>query len=173
MTTGVIVPMEALPLAQIPAAEAPSVLWDVGLDLLDYPEFYNAQRDGGLVSQDAAFWNELIDDNYQSMEGLFLLPNTKETDVGVTLNQSLVGGGVSSDFGNKDVVALHETAGEYFGFQGLKFVCVCKTASCSHKGKVFRGFEVFCWLVKILSKFVLRMTIFMDLVHVCNEVLSY
>ncbi|KAJ4871696.1 hypothetical protein Rs2_46657 [Raphanus sativus] len=28
------------------AAEAPSVLWDVGLDLLDYPEFYNAQRDG-------------------------------------------------------------------------------------------------------------------------------
>uniref|UniRef100_M4F017 SWIM-type domain-containing protein n=1 Tax=Brassica campestris TaxID=3711 RepID=M4F017_BRACM len=136
-TEGVIVPMEALPLAQIPAAEAPSVLWDVGLDLLDYPEFYNAQRDGGLVSQDAAFWNELIDDNYQSMEGLFLLPNTKETDVGVTLNQSLVGGGVSSDFGNKDVVALHETAGEYFGFQGLKFVCVCKTASCSHKGKVY------------------------------------
>lgn len=46
------------------------------------------------------------------MEGLFLLPNTKETNVGVTLNQSLVGGGVSSDFGNKDVVALHETTGE-------------------------------------------------------------
>ncbi|KAF3523945.1 hypothetical protein F2Q69_00048074 [Brassica cretica] len=100
------------PLAQIPAADAPSVLWDVGLDLLDYPEFYNAQRDGGLVTQDSAFWNELIEDNYQYVEGLFLLPNNKVSDLRLTQDQTLVGGGVISQVGNKDVVALHETAGE-------------------------------------------------------------
>ena len=42
MNTGVIVPLQPQPLAKIPAADAPSLLWDVGLDLLDYPEFYNA-----------------------------------------------------------------------------------------------------------------------------------
>ncbi|XP_048609881.1 uncharacterized protein LOC125585234 [Brassica napus] len=111
-TGGVIIPLQPQPLAKIPAADAPSVLWDVGLDFLDYPEFYNAQRDGGLVTQDSAFWNELIEDNYQSVEGLFLLPNNKESDLRMTQDQTLVGGGVISQVGNKDVVALHETAGE-------------------------------------------------------------
>ncbi|KAL0662149.1 hypothetical protein Bca4012_098986 [Brassica carinata] len=112
VNTCAIVPLQPQPLAQIPAADAPSVLWDVGLDLLDYPEFYNAQRDGGLVTQDSAFWNELIEDNYQYVEGLFLLPNNKESDLRLTQDQTLVGGGVISQVGNKDVVALHETAGE-------------------------------------------------------------
>ncbi|KAH0886411.1 hypothetical protein HID58_062507 [Brassica napus] len=112
VNTGVIIPLQPQPLAKIPAADAPSVLWDVGLDFLDYPEFYNAQRDGGLVTQDSAFWNELIEDNYQSVEGLFLLPNNKESDLRMTQDQTLVGGGVISQVGNKDVVALHETAGE-------------------------------------------------------------
>ncbi|KAH0885598.1 hypothetical protein HID58_061694 [Brassica napus] len=105
-TGGVIVPLQPQPLAKIPAADAPSLLWDVGLDLLDYPE------DGGLVTQDSAFWNELIEDNYQSVEGLFLLTNNKESDLRLTQDQTLVGGGVISQVGNKDVVALHETAGE-------------------------------------------------------------
>ncbi|CAN7084409.1 unnamed protein product [Brassica oleracea var. botrytis] len=88
VNTCAIVPLQPQPLAQIPAADAPSVLWDVGLDLLDYPEFYNAQRDGGLVTQDSAFWNELIEDNYQYVEGLFLLPNNKESDLRLTQDQT-------------------------------------------------------------------------------------
>ncbi|KAG2251503.1 hypothetical protein Bca52824_081639 [Brassica carinata] len=101
VNTCAIVPLQPQPLAQIPAADAPSLLWDVGLDL-----------DGGLVTQDSAFWNELIEDNYQYVEGLFLLPNNKESDLRLTQDQTLVGGGVISQVGNKDVVALHETAGE-------------------------------------------------------------
>ncbi|CAN6842348.1 unnamed protein product [Brassica oleracea] len=120
-TGGVIIPLQPQPLAKIPAADAPSVLWDVGLDFLDYPEFYNAQRDGGLVTQDSAFWNELIEDNYQSVEGLFLLPNNKESDLRMTQDQTLVGGGVISQVGNKDVVALHETAGESSTEGGHRF----------------------------------------------------
>lgn len=46
------------------------------------------------------------------MEGLFLLTNNKESDLRLTQDQTLVGGGVISQVGNKDVVALHETAGE-------------------------------------------------------------
>lgn len=68
--TGAIVPFQPQPLAQIPPAQAPPVLWDVGMDMLDYPEFYNAQRDGRLVVADAAFWNDLIDDNNQSRRGV-------------------------------------------------------------------------------------------------------
>ncbi|CAN6929089.1 unnamed protein product [Brassica oleracea] len=130
VNTCAIVPLQPQPLAQIPAADAPSVLWDVGLDLLDYPEFYNAQRDGGLVTQDSAFWNELIEDNYQYVEGLFLLPNNKESDLRLTQDQTLVGGGVISQVGNKDVVALHETAGESSTVRKLASVHTCSIAEC-------------------------------------------
>ncbi|CAN6933301.1 unnamed protein product, partial [Brassica oleracea] len=88
-TEGAIVPLQPQPLAQIPTADALLVLWD-----------------------DSAFWNELIEDNYQSVEGLFLLSNNKESDLRLTQDQTLVGGGVISQVGNKDVVALHETAGK-------------------------------------------------------------
>nr|VDD11632.1 unnamed protein product [Brassica oleracea] len=129
-TGGAIIPLQPQPLAKIPAADAPSLLWDVGLDLLDYPEFYNAQRDGGLVTQDSAFWNELIEDNYQSVEGLFLLPNNKESDLRLTQDQTLVGGGVISQVGNKDVVALHETAGESSTSDPSMVILKCISSTC-------------------------------------------
>ncbi|KAJ4893780.1 Uncharacterized protein Rs2_20574 [Raphanus sativus] len=87
-TRGAIVPFQPQPLAQIPPAQAPPVLWDVGMDMLDYPEFYNAQRDGRLVVADAAFWNDLIDDNNQSLEGVYLVTNTNRQDVGLTQGES-------------------------------------------------------------------------------------
>ncbi|XP_056848223.1 uncharacterized protein LOC130498687 [Raphanus sativus] len=59
------------------------------MDMLDYPEFYNAQRDGRLVTADSAFWNEIIDENYQSLEGVYLLTNTTNgTQVGLTQGES-------------------------------------------------------------------------------------
>ncbi|KAL0729767.1 hypothetical protein Bca4012_025860 [Brassica carinata] len=78
---GAVVPIQAQPLAQIPAADAPSVLWDVGMDLLDYPEYYNAQRDGRLVTEDSAFWNELIEENLETMEGVYLIANNNESEL--------------------------------------------------------------------------------------------
>lgn len=70
-------PFQPQPLAQIPPAEAPPVLWDVGMDMLDYPEFYNAQRDEKLVEADSAFWNEIIDENYQSLQDVYLVTNSR------------------------------------------------------------------------------------------------
>ncbi|KAL0722472.1 LOW QUALITY PROTEIN: hypothetical protein Bca4012_037071 [Brassica carinata] len=119
-STGVVQRMEIIqlddddempqPLARIPPADAPSVLWDVGLDLLDYPEFYNTQRDGRLITADSAFWNELIEDNSQSMEGIFLITNNNKTDIGLTQDETVMGG--NSEDGNKGRLALNDTEGE-------------------------------------------------------------
>ncbi|KAL0742545.1 hypothetical protein Bca4012_084058 [Brassica carinata] len=82
---GAIIPFQPQPLAQITPADAPSVLWDVGLDLLDYPEFYNAQRDGRLVTADSAFWNELIEEILSLWKGFTSSPtktNRDRTDSG-------------------------------------------------------------------------------------------
>lgn len=39
-------------------------MWEVGLDLLEYPEYYNAQRDGNLVHMDdEEFWNGLMEES--------------------------------------------------------------------------------------------------------------
>ncbi|KAJ4889034.1 SWIM-type domain-containing protein [Raphanus sativus] len=76
-TGGEIVPFQPQPLAQIPPAEAPPVLWDVGMDMLDYPEFYNAKRDGKLVEAESTFWNEIIDENYQSLQHVYLITNSR------------------------------------------------------------------------------------------------
>ncbi|KAJ4915960.1 Uncharacterized protein Rs2_01510 [Raphanus sativus] len=112
-TRGAIVPFQPQPLAEIPPAQAPSVFWDVGMDMLDYPEFYNAQRDGRLVTADSAFWNEIIDENYQSLEGVYLLTNNSHgTEVGLTQGESSTGStaivcnqlgakGVETEIGNE------------------------------------------------------------------------
>ncbi|XP_056844057.1 uncharacterized protein LOC130496207 [Raphanus sativus] len=64
-------------------------MWEVGMDMLDYPEFYNAQRDGRLVTADAAFWNEIIDENYQSLEDVYLVTNSRNrTYAGLTIGQT-------------------------------------------------------------------------------------
>lgn len=102
-------PIEAQPLAQIPAADAPSVLCDVGMDLLDYPEYYNAQRDGRLVTEDSAFWNELIEENLETMEGVYLIANNNESELVPSRDQTNLAVSVS---GNTNVVCLLETEGE-------------------------------------------------------------
>ncbi|KAL0715952.1 hypothetical protein Bca4012_065274 [Brassica carinata] len=109
---GAIIPLQPQPLAQIPPAVAPSVLWDVGLDLLDYPEFYNAQRDGRLVTADSAFWNELSAENSQSMDGIFLLPTNNDTDISLSQEETMVGVGFVSETGNKYRLALNDTVEE-------------------------------------------------------------
>lgn len=59
------------------------------MDMLDYPEFYNAQRDGRLVTADEAFWNEIIDENYQSLEDVYLVTNSRNrTYAGLTIGQT-------------------------------------------------------------------------------------
>ncbi|KAG2314217.1 hypothetical protein Bca52824_017339 [Brassica carinata] len=69
---GVVVPFQKQPLPQISASAAPSVLWDVGLDLLEYPEFFNAQRDGILVSMED-FANGTMDDSCNFCDKAFVV----------------------------------------------------------------------------------------------------
>lgn len=44
------------------ATGAPPVMWDVGIDLINYPEFYNNQMNGSFESTDTDFWNGLIEE---------------------------------------------------------------------------------------------------------------
>ncbi|KAL0743781.1 hypothetical protein Bca4012_085294 [Brassica carinata] len=69
---GVVVPFQQQPLPPISASAAPSVFWDVGLDLLEYPEFFNAQRDGNLVSMED-FANGTMDDSCNCFNKAFVV----------------------------------------------------------------------------------------------------
>ncbi|KAL0723747.1 hypothetical protein Bca4012_038346 [Brassica carinata] len=62
-------------LPPISPSAAPSVLWDVGQDLLEYPEFNNAQRDGNLVPSDTEFWNGLMEESCNCCDELFIVGN--------------------------------------------------------------------------------------------------
>ncbi|CAH8354930.1 unnamed protein product [Eruca vesicaria subsp. sativa] len=86
-----ITPFEPQPLAPIPSADAPFVLWDVVLDLLDYPEFYNTQMDGHQVTQDSDFWYGLIEVNFQTVGGVFSKANHNEIRLRLTQGESTLG----------------------------------------------------------------------------------
>ncbi|KAG5388521.1 hypothetical protein IGI04_030062 [Brassica rapa subsp. trilocularis] len=49
-------------LTAMSATGAPPVMWDVGIDLINYPEFYNNQMNGSFESSDTDFWNGLIEE---------------------------------------------------------------------------------------------------------------
>ncbi|CAH8382620.1 unnamed protein product [Eruca vesicaria subsp. sativa] len=52
---GNIIPFQPHPLPTIEAADAPPVMWDVGVDLLEYPEYYNSQRNVSPSGEDTLF----------------------------------------------------------------------------------------------------------------------
>ncbi|KAG2322423.1 hypothetical protein Bca52824_015636 [Brassica carinata] len=57
-------------LIPINAADAPSVLWDVGLDLLNYPSFHNSGRDPGVDRRETDFWRGLMEEASKSSGNL-------------------------------------------------------------------------------------------------------
>ncbi|CAH8346943.1 unnamed protein product [Eruca vesicaria subsp. sativa] len=67
---------------QGPPGDAPSVLWDVGLDLLEYPEYYNNQRNVCHVTEDTEFWNGIIEENFQTIGGVQAIPTTMKSLMG-------------------------------------------------------------------------------------------
>ncbi|KAL0723498.1 hypothetical protein Bca4012_038097 [Brassica carinata] len=79
--TGAIVPFQQPALPPISPSAAPSVLWDVGLDLFEYPEFFNAQRGGNLVSSED-FWNGLMEESCNCCDHVFVVGNGLGQDMG-------------------------------------------------------------------------------------------
>lgn len=65
-------PRESQPLIPIHAADAPSVMWDVGLYLLNYPEIYNTSRVAGFEAMESDFWGGLIQEGSKSSGELCL-----------------------------------------------------------------------------------------------------
>lgn len=80
--------------------------------MLDYPEFYIAERGGRLVTPDSAFWNDLSEENSQFMEEVFLHPYTSETQIAVTEDEALVGDGLFSEDGSINHLALDVAASD-------------------------------------------------------------
>lgn len=67
-----LVPFQQPPLPPISASAAPFVMWDVGLDLLEYPEFLNAERDGNLVPMED-FVNGTMDESCNCCDNVFVV----------------------------------------------------------------------------------------------------
>ncbi|KAL0900240.1 hypothetical protein Bca101_084201 [Brassica carinata] len=88
---GVVVPFQQQPLPPISASAAPSVFWDVGLDLLEYPEFFNAQRDGNLVSMED-FANGTMDDSCNCCNKAFVVGTGPGQNLGFRAGVMSAGG---------------------------------------------------------------------------------
>ncbi|KAF3559285.1 hypothetical protein F2Q69_00011796 [Brassica cretica] len=86
-----IIPFQQQPLLPVSPSAAPSVLWDVGLDLLKYQEFYNTQRDGNLVSSDSDFWNGLMEESSNCGAQYFVVRNEVRQDQGQPPVETTVG----------------------------------------------------------------------------------
>ncbi|KAL0846619.1 hypothetical protein Bca101_019865 [Brassica carinata] len=88
---GVVVPFQQQPLPPISASAAPSVFWDVGLDLLEYPEFFNSQRDGNLVSMED-FANGSMDDSCNCCDKAFVVGSGPGQNLGFRAGVMSAGG---------------------------------------------------------------------------------
>lgn len=85
-----VIPFQKQTLPAINASTAPSVLWDVGLDLLEYPEFFNAQRDGNLISMED--WvNGGMDETCNCCENVFVVGTGPGQNVGY--REGVISGG--------------------------------------------------------------------------------
>ncbi|CAH8355049.1 unnamed protein product [Eruca vesicaria subsp. sativa] len=80
---GTIVTVESQQLTPTPASEAPSVVWDVGLDLFDYPEMYNSELGRRKLAEDAAFWEAVIQANLEDDEEVMYIASHNEIRVGL------------------------------------------------------------------------------------------
>ncbi|KAL0796728.1 hypothetical protein Bca101_068105 [Brassica carinata] len=88
---GGVVQSNGQALTAISASRAPPVLWDVGLPMLNYPGLFNAQNVAETETNDAVFWNGLINEGSSSCEELGFINTEDEGPAVLTPIQTIVG----------------------------------------------------------------------------------
>ncbi|KAF8077394.1 hypothetical protein N665_1041s0009 [Sinapis alba] len=77
------IPSHHDPVPQVSPSDALSVLWDVGLDLLEYPDFNTVQKEENVGSSDAEFWKAVMDETCNCCEQELTVGNEGREEVAV------------------------------------------------------------------------------------------
>ncbi|KAF8109332.1 hypothetical protein N665_0098s0060 [Sinapis alba] len=88
---GTMIPFQSQVVAPVRASDAPFVLWDVGVDLFDYPDFYNAQKDGSHLLSDVEFWNGLMEDCAEGGGDVCRIDKDEEMGLGLRVEEPTFG----------------------------------------------------------------------------------